>query len=187
MAKSKSEKIALDLERQLTAEKLAHTLTINTLHQQIARLWRLIPTHYINLMGVYPSMRKLLLVLSEAADLQDPSRSAPIEDTMRTEFVSVGENASTSSTERAVLTHRQHRATVVEMNRQLDWMAHKLSKMIPGVEDEYDPPSGNCPECGAFVFRSDTGRPRTYCSARCRQRAATKRDETQITKSAQGR
>jgi len=181
MSEAATTKAIRSLQTQLRDEKTAHAVTRNNLQAEIARIWRLDPGHYIPLMGAYPPLRKLLHVLAEAADLQDPSRGAPIEDTMRTQFVHVGEHASTSATEAAVSTHRHQRAVVAEMLKELDWMTHKLSKLIPGTDTEYHPPDGECPECGRFIFQSEVGRNKTYCSARCRLRALrgeTKRNET---------
>ena len=116
--------LAKDLER----EKKAHDKTRTELQQELQRVWRLVPAHYISLMGVYPPLRSLLHILAEAADLQDPSRGAPVEDTMRTQFVHTGDQASSSSTEAGVLTHRSQRAAVAEITKQLRWLTHKLSK-----------------------------------------------------------
>lgn len=174
MSRSASEAKITDLYRQLNNEKTAHAATRNELQAEIQRVWRLVPSHYVSLMGVYPAMRKLLHVLAEAADLQDPSRGAPVEDTMRTQFVHVGDNASTSATEAGEYTHRRQRAVVEEMTKQLEWLTHKLSKLIPGTETEYDPPQGECPECGRLIFQNDVGRNRIFCSTKCRVRASRK-------------
>jgi hypothetical protein len=163
------------LHKQLKDEKKAHARTRTELQAEIARTWRLVPSHYINLMGVYPPLRRLLHVLAEAADLQDPSRGAPIEDTMRTQFVHVGENASTSQTEAGVLSHRRSRAAVEEIRKQLDYFTHRVSKLIPGAEYEYNPPAGECEcGCGRLVFQSEQGRARRFYSAACRKRAERK-------------
>lgn len=132
------------LNKELKREKKAHDQTRKELQQELERVWRLVPSHYISLMGVYPPLRKLLHVLTEAADLQDPSRGAPIEDTMRTQFVHTGDRASSSSTEAGVLTHRQHRAAVEEITKQLEWLTDKVSKLIPGPEWEYVLPERVC-------------------------------------------
>lgn len=160
-----------DLNRQLEAEKVAHAKTRNQLQAEILTVWRLVPTHYINLMGVYPSLRRLLRALGEAADLQDPTRGASTNDSVR--------NSTMSPTELGVLTHRQHRANVNTINTELDWFTHKVTNLVPGPDTQYHPPDSTCLECGEPVLRNGNGRPREYCSQRCRQKAATKRDKTQ--------
>ena len=173
MSKSATTKAIESLQEQIRLEKTAHAATRNELQAEISRVWRLVPTHYISLMGAYPPLRKLLHLLAEAAELQDPSRGAPVEDTMRTQFVHVGDNASTSTTEAGVLTHRRQRAVVEQMIGELEWMVHKLSKLIPGTEAEYNPPDGVCEcGCGRLVFQDDKGRSRRFYSATCRKRAS---------------
>lgn len=172
MSESASDAKIRELSRQLKNEKTAHSVTRNELKREVERVWRLVPTHYITLMGVYPPLRKLLHVLAEAADLQDPSRGAPVEDTMRTQFVPDGENASTSSTERGVLTHARVRAHVRMFNKELEAKAHYWAQTIGASEWEYQPPDGRCEECGNHLVQTSTGRRRQYCSDTCRQRAS---------------
>jgi hypothetical protein len=173
MCESPTTKRIHSLVEQLRNEKTAHAATRNLLQSEIDRVWRLVPSHYVNLMGVYPPLRLLLRILVEAADLQDPSKGAAYEDTMRTEYTPDGETLT--QTERGVLTHRRHRATVVKMNDELDWLTHKLSKLIPGTEVEYHPPQGECEcGCGRLNYQNDTGRKRRFYSAKCRQRASRK-------------
>jgi hypothetical protein len=174
MAVSASERRIRQLSDQLESEKVAHARTRNELQSVIDRTWRLVPSHYIALMGVYPPLRRLLTVLGEAADLQDPSRGAAIEDTMRVDFVHSGEQASSSHPEHALTTHRRHRQTVETLRSELDWFTHKVSKLIPGSPTEYNPPSGECEDCGRPLYQSDTGRPRKTCGSTCRKRASRK-------------
>jgi hypothetical protein len=160
-----SERSERELRRQLKNEIHAHRCT----RDELDRVWRLVPTNYISLMGVYPPLRKLLSVLVDAADLQDPARGAPIEDTMRTEFVHTGEQASSSSTEAGVMTHRRHRAAVEEITKQIDRLADSLSNLVPGPGWEYDPPSSRCENCDRPIAQPTRGRPRKWCSERCRR------------------
>jgi hypothetical protein len=164
------------LRTDLTKERRDHARTRNELQAEIERIWRLVPGYKISLMGVYPPLRRLFHVLAEAADLQDPSRGAAYEDTMRTEYTPDGETLT--QTERAVLTHRKHRADVTEMNKRLTHLADDLARLISASQSEYNPPDGECAECGRALFQTDTGRRKTYCSVKCRRNAATKRDET---------
>ena len=161
------------LKGELNRERQAHSRTRAELQQEVDRVWRLVPSHYINLMGVYPPLRKMLHVLAEAADRQDPSRSAPIEDTMRTEFVSVGENASTSSTEAGVLTHHRARRNVKNLRDRIDHLqkrwndeladtAYHHGQAVDASEWEYTPPT-RCESCRTPVSRPHTGRPRKFC------------------------
>lgn len=166
MSKSATTRTIESLHAQLKTEKADHARTRRELQAEIERVWRLVPSWKIHLMGAFPPLKKLLVVLGEAAELQDPSSGAPTSDTMRSEVTEL------TPTERAVLTHRQHRATVAEMNRQLDWFTHKMSKLIPGPELEYNPPSGECPECGRYIFQVGAGRERIFCSKPCRQKAS---------------
>jgi hypothetical protein len=151
MAKSATEAKIRELSRQLEAEKRDHARTRNELQAEITRWQRLARPNILDLMGVYPPLRKLLNVLAEAADLQDPSRGSPIEDTMRTEYVAVGDRASTSSTERGVLTHARarHNVRVIsgelehlrsDFNARLDDKTHWLAKLVGGEEWEYPLP-----------------------------------------------
>jgi hypothetical protein len=133
MGKSSWERKLEDLNRQLAREKLAHAKT----RQRLDR-WRWLATpRILDLMGVYPPLRKLLHVLAEAADLQDPSRGAPIEDTMRVGYIPDGENASTSSTELAVLTHRKHRADVRFIGRELDILRREFTNKLEAKTAEF--------------------------------------------------
>lgn len=169
MSKSASTRAIESYRTQLEAEKASHARTRRELQVEIERVWRLVPSWKIHLMGAYPPLRKLLMVLGEAAELQDPSSGQPMSDTMRSEVTEY------SSTERAVLTHKKHRATVAEMNKQLEWLTDRLSRLIPGVSTEYNPPSGECEcGCGRLVFQTDTGRSRQFASAACRKRASRK-------------
>lgn len=126
---SKSEPTARSLSRDLKREQDAHKRTRRELQEEIERVWRLVPSHYINLMGVYPPLRKLLHVLAEAADLQDPSRGAPVEDTMRTQFVHTGERASTSMTESASQ-HGYYRQRVRDFSKDLRIVADAIRSDI---------------------------------------------------------
>ena len=173
MSESATEARIRELSRQLNNEETAHTRTRNELQAEIERVWCLVPGHWINLMGAFPPLRQLLHVLAQAANLQDPSRGAPHEDVMRTEYTPDGETLT--PTELGVVIHARDRAAVAEMVKQLKWFTHKLSKLIAGDPDiEYHPPEGACQECGRLLFQNDTGRPRRYCSAKCRQRASRK-------------
>jgi len=172
--RSVADKTITDLRRQLDNEQRAHAITRNELQREITRVWRLVPSHYINLMGVYPPLRRLLHVLGEAAALQDPARGAPIEDTMRTQYVAVGANASTSQTERGVLTHRRARADVAFISTKLDTLARDLANTVRATEWEYPVPDGVCRECGGGFVQVANGRRRVYCSDTCRQRASRK-------------
>lgn len=175
MSESATDKRIRELSRQLENEKRDHARTRNELQSEISRVWRLVPSHYINLMGVYPALRKLLHVIAEAADLQDPSRGAPAEDTMRTQFVHTGDNASSSHAEQAYSTHRKHRADVAKMNQEIDWVTHRISKLLPGDPDEYNPPDGECEcGCGKLIFQNTEGRRRRFYNDACRQRALRK-------------
>ena len=167
--RSAADKKIAELTRRLHNEQTAHTITRNQLQQELTRVWRLVPSHYINLMGVYPPLRRLLHVLAEAADLQDPSRGAPVEDTMRTEFIPTGENASTSTTERGVLTHARHRSHVTQIIRDLEDRAHRYAQWIDADQYEYTPPDDECQSCGARLPQPSNGRPRKYC-LRCAPR-----------------
>lgn len=163
-----------DLTRQLKAERAAHNRTRLELQQELDRVWRLVPRHYISLMGVYPSLRQLFHVIAEAAELQDPTNGAPTEDTARTQFVHVGEHASTSQTERAVTTHRQAREVVRRIDLHLNHFVHTFSQWIGAVVYEYNPPDGECLTCGGPLIQAGNGRPRLYCSDRCRRQNPTK-------------
>lgn len=163
MSESATDAKIRDLSRRLREEKTSHAKTRNELQLKNERTWRLVPSHYINLMGVYPPLRKLFAVLTDAAWLQDPTRGAPGEDTMRTEVTEL------TPTERGVLSHRKHRANVAELNRQLNqlhkdlaYRVHRMSQIIPGAEWSYDLPT-SCESCGGYVAQPDTGRPRKYC------------------------
>lgn len=129
MGRSASEKRILELQNQLASEQTKHAKTRNELQQEIARIWRLVPGYYINLMGVYPPLRRLLHVLAEAADLQDPSRGAPVEDTMRTQFVHTGENASASMTESAA-EHSYYRTRVRGFSKDLRVLADDVQGYV---------------------------------------------------------
>lgn len=172
MSKSKYEKLAEDLHRRLEEEKTAHARTRNELQVRIERIWRLVPSHYINLMGVYPALRRLIHVLAEAADLQDPTRGAAYEDTMRTEYTPDGETLT--QTESGVVNQRKARSNVKTLNRELDrlqndihreleFKTHRLGSLVPGSHWSYDPPEGECEECGGPVVQPVKGRPRKYC------------------------
>lgn len=168
MSETALEKTARRLNERLEEEKTAHAKTRNELRVTIERVWRLVPQHYINLMGVYPALRRLLHVLAEAADLQDPTRGAAIEDTMRTEVTEL------TPTERGVISHHRQRANVRTLQKDIDKLAnrihrilddrtHHMGSLIPGSEWEYDPPDGECEECGNPVMQPAKGRPRKYC------------------------
>jgi hypothetical protein len=118
---------------------------IALLQQEIHRLWALTPKSYINLMGVYPPLRKLLHVLAEAADAQDPSRGAPSEDTIRTEVTEL------TPTERGVLSHWRARNNVRFISKELDILQRRFTEQLAAktahfasvtstTEWEYDPP-----------------------------------------------
>jgi hypothetical protein len=168
------------LRADLEAEKLKNRRLINEKNAELERVWRLVPGYKLNLMVFYPALRRLFAILAEAADLTDPARGAPLEDTMRTEYTPDGETLT--PTERAVFTHWRHRSDVVEANRRLqqdadkllNQMTDELSRLIPGAEIVYNPPDGECAECGRMLFQNDTGRKREYCGAKCRQRASRK-------------
>ncbi len=176
MSESATEARIRDLQRQLNKEKAGRSEDRRLFQAEIERIWRLVPGYWINLMGAFPPLRKLLHILAEAADLQDPSKGAPYEDTMRTEYTPDGETLT--QTERGVLTHRKHRADVSKMVSELEWFTHKISKLIPGQDRgiQYHPPEGECEECGRLLFQSDTGNKRSYCSTKCRVAAHRKRE-----------
>ena len=172
MSESATEAKLRDLGRQLAAEKTAHTRTRNELQATIERIWRLVPGHWISLMGVYPALRRLFHILAEAADLQDPAKGVDYENTMRTEYTPDGETMT--QTERGVVTHKKHRSNVRQLNKELDRLAnqihkeleyrtHRMGQLIPGSHWEYDPPEGQCEECGKPVVQPATGRKRKYC------------------------
>lgn len=152
---SATEKMARRLER----EKAEHSQTRRLLQAEITRIWRLVPSHHVNLMGVYPPLRRLLHVLGEAADLQDPARGVPIGDTMRSQFVHVGANASTSHTEASVATHARarHNTKVIRdemeglvryFTKLLDDKAHSMARLVGSEEWEYpEPPKCQRTEC----------------------------------------
>jgi hypothetical protein len=156
MSKSASEVLIRDLQRQLSKEKNEHARTRNHLQAEITRWQRLAgrPVRGISMLelfGVYPALRKLIHVLFEAAELQDPSRSAPSEDTARVSFVHSGENASSSHAELGYATHQVHRANVRALDKGLSRIANKfdnelrtevhyLAKLVAGEEWEYGIP-----------------------------------------------
>lgn len=182
MSESATEAKLRDLGRQLSAEKTAHARTRNELQATIERIWRLVPGYWINLMGVYPSLRRLVHILAEAADLQDPARGAAYEDTMRTEYTPDGETLT--QTERGVIHHQRARDNVrqlekglIRLNKELEYHTHRMGGMIPGSHWEYEPPEGKCEVCGELIVQSDTGRARRYCGDTCRQRAKRARHE----------
>jgi hypothetical protein len=127
------------------------------LQQEITRIWCLVPSHYINLMGVYPPLRKLLHVLAEAADAQDPTRGAPSEDTIRTEVTEL------TPTERGVLSHWRARNNVRFVNKELDILQRRFTEQLAAktahfasvtstTEWEYDlPPPPVCHRKGCRV------------------------------------
>jgi hypothetical protein len=148
MSKSAWERKAEELARDLHNERRSNAV----LKQELDRVWRLVPGGFIDLMGVYPPLRKLLHVLAEAADLQDPSRGAPVEDTMRTEYISSGPRASTSQTERGVLMHHRARSNVRFMGAEMESLRRRfvellddktrdLANLISAEQWEYAPPS----------------------------------------------
>ena len=151
MVKSALEKENIQLRRRLEKAELEVARTRNELQAEVTKWQRLARPKILDLMGVYPPLRKLLNVLAEAADLQDPSSGSPIEDTMRTEYVAVGDRASTSSTERGVLTHARARHNVRVINTELEHLqsdfntrledkTHWLAKLVGGEEWEYEMP-----------------------------------------------
>lgn len=156
MSKSASESKIRDLERRLHAKDVELARTRNQLQAEITRWQRLAgrPIRGVSLLelfGVYPALAKLIPVLFEAADLQDPSRSAPSEDTMRVGFVHSGENASSSHPELAYSSHHKHRANVRTLDKGLGRLAdkfsnelrievHYLAKLIAGEEWSYEIP-----------------------------------------------
>jgi len=153
MSRSANENASLRSELKKKNQHIA------VLQQENHRLWALVPKGYINLMGVYPPLRKLLHVLAEAADAQDPTRGAPTEDTMRTEYVSNGPNASNSPTERGWLTHERARSNVRFMHDELDILQRKFVKdlaaktahfasVTSATEWEYQPPLPVCHKKG---------------------------------------
>jgi hypothetical protein len=118
MSKTSSENASL--RRDL--KKRDHQIAL--LQQENHRLWALVPKGYINLMGVYPPLRKLLHVLAEAADAQDPTRGAPTEDTMRTEVTEL------TPVERGVLSHWRARNNVRFISKELDILARDFTKKL---------------------------------------------------------
>jgi hypothetical protein len=163
--RSTPEKENASLRHELGKQRRKNEL----LQQEIHRVWGLVPTHYINLMGVYPPLRKLLHVLAEAADAQDPTRGAPSEDTMRTEYVPDGETLT--PTERGMFAHWQNRTNVRHGRTKLESLITRilaaetshLAGMVRATEWEYNPPAGHCLECNASIIQPPTGRPRKYC------------------------
>jgi hypothetical protein len=165
------------LRADLETEKLKNRRLINEKNAELERVWRLVPVNFVVLLHEMPSLKKLLLLVGEAIGLADPLRGAPIEDTMRTQFVHVGENASTSATE-AGATHNRDRANLYEIERRLRNVTDELGRLLKARETEYHPPHGRCEECGKLLFQNETGRPRIYCSDKCQKRAVRKRPET---------
>lgn len=167
MSKSKWEKAAEDLHRRLEDEKTAHARTRNELQREVSRWQRLASPKILDLMGTYQPLRKLLHVLAEAAELQDPLRGAPTEDTMRTEVTEL------TQTERSVLTYSRHRQNVRLFGKELEHLredferkladkAHRFAQTVGATEWQY-PEVSKCADCGAYVFQPPTGRPRKYC------------------------
>jgi len=156
MSKSASEAKIRELQRQLANKDVELARTRNQLQSEITRWQRLSgrPIRGISMLelfGVYPALRKLIHVLFEAADLQDPSRSAPSEDTMRVNFVHSGDNASSSHAELGYASHQKHRANVRTLDKGLARVAarfdkelrsevHYLAKLVAGEEWEYGIP-----------------------------------------------
>lgn len=172
-----------NLNKELQREREKHHRTRQELRTELERVWRLVPTHYISLMGVYPPLRKLLHVLAEAADLQDPTKGAAYEDTMRTEYTPDGETLT--QTESGVIHHQAQRAHVVTLSKDLQYIhkkirnllddkTHDMAHLTRGEAWEYSPPDGKCEECKRLLFQSPTGRRKSFCSARCRQAASRK-------------
>jgi hypothetical protein len=139
VSKSASENASLRSE----LKKRDHHIAV--LQQENHRLWALVPKGYINLMGVYPPLRKLLHVLAEAADAQDPTRGAPSEDTIRTEVTEL------TPTERGVLSHWRARNNVRFISKELDILQRRFTEQLAAktahfasvtsaTEWEYDPP-----------------------------------------------
>ena len=155
MSNASDRRIA-ELSRQLANEQNAHAKTRNQLQAEVHRWQRLCSPQIFDLMGTYPPLRRLLVVLAEAADAQDPSRGAPIEDTARTNFVNVGNHASTSQTEAAVLTHARARSSVRTIGRELDLLVERITKdlertthtvgtLVTGSDGAYEMP--DAPVC----------------------------------------
>jgi hypothetical protein len=137
MSRAANTRAIESLQKQLRDERAAHARTRTELQQELTRVWRLVPGGFIELMGVYPPLRKLLHILGEAADLQDPSRGAPIEDTARTEYVAVGNNASTSQTERGVLTHARARSHVKLMGREIEALRNRITDLVAEKTNDF--------------------------------------------------
>jgi len=165
MSRSSSDAKIRHLQRELEAEKLAHTRTRNELQQEIRRWQWLTRPKLLELLATYPGLQKLLDTLAEAAGLQDPLRGAPSEDTMRTETTEL------TPTERAVLSHRKHRSNVRlldtdiqylqrKINELVDHQAHTMAQLIGGQERLFELPDR--PVCH-----------RKGCTARGRQQPYT--------------
>ena len=143
--KSSVERQLRDANRQLARERDAHQKTRTELQAEIQRWQWLASPRIFELMAVYPSLKKLLSVLAEAAELQDPAKGAPTSDTMRTEVTQL------TSVEQAVLSHKRHRQNVriisgelehlrKKFNEQLEYKSHWMAQLIGGSEWEYQIP-----------------------------------------------
>jgi uncharacterized coiled-coil protein SlyX len=161
--KSASESKIRELNRQLAETKTELARTRNELQQEITRWQRLVPSHYISLMGVYPPLRKLLHVLAEAADAQDPTRGAPVEDTMRTEVTEL------TPTERGVISHWKARSNVRFMRDELEILRKRFNEALEAKTAhfanvagttawEYNPPRPVCHRKGCRM----RGRQQSY-------------------------
>jgi hypothetical protein len=172
MSKSASEAKIRELQRLLANEKTAHAVTRNQLQQEITRWQRLVPSHYISLMGVYPPLRKLLHVLAEAADAQDPMRGAPTEDTMRTDV------AELTPVERGVISHWRARSNVRFMQRELEMLRRRINEQLEAKTAhfanvagttawEYDPPLPVCWYKTKTFTCPMRGRQQSYGTEKC--------------------
>jgi hypothetical protein len=129
--KSASDRTIESLQRQLSDEKRKHAQTRQELQRVIQRQQAILPPRLRDLFGTYPALRRLLAVLIEASELADPSRGAPLSDTMR-----VGHGSS--SVERAVESYRKARANVRHIDSGMGKFAKRWDKLNRELEDRTD-------------------------------------------------
>jgi hypothetical protein len=127
--KSAADRTIESLHRQLSDEKRKHATTRQELQRVIRRQMALTTPGLRDLMGTFPALRRLLAVLVEAAELQDPSRGAPMSDVMR-----VGHGDS--SVEKALESYRKARANVRHLDKEMGKFAKRwYDKMDAELED----------------------------------------------------
>ncbi|WP_394814032.1 MerR family transcriptional regulator [Streptomyces litchfieldiae] len=133
---------------------------------------------------VYICRTMAMMPLDAIADvLADGAASGHWQDTVRARVSALDQQIERITAARGYLTHML-RCTHQDPTRcpHLDREIHRHTPWRTG-RDESPPPGrprnetaqGVCPACGHPVPRSATGRPRTYCSNACRQRAHRRR------------